>query len=642
MSLSYLPALATEMLLIVLSREPQIPQPFPYTAFWGIALLLLVGIGYMVLWLNARRVKDLLQYSAQFSVFWETMSSSANDEEARIYAACKSLTERVYAWLRLHWGLVAIMLIAIPMVTYNLTYEPFWQDELTSYYAAKGILRTGLPDLLSGFLYPKAELYSYLLAFTIAIFGDHPAVLRMPAAVELLVSLPIFYYTSCYFFDRRIALFATAMLSLSPLALAWGRQMRMYEQAQFMVIIVVYLLYRALREANRPRLIYLAVGTLVLTYLSHEEVFIMFPAIVLCVLLVSFMESREEREKQKGIKRYLPPMLLQKHWWIAAIIGGSLIAAQLLITKVTHPPILGTDDSQQPMIQVSTENVLFYFKVLFLPAAVNPTQPWIPLNAALSLLGLIWGIRRRDSREMYLGLLFWVSLTTLAVLFTLTADRYIVPILPLMYLGGAAAFIKGLRIMWRYVSTPLAPEHRNLPDAPRAKAFSSLSMQVMMTFASTLLCVSILILPMMPFNNLFISRVIGFSFHRHYPDYDAVGQYMQQHMRPGDIVICVSPAVSVRYYVPHVDYFFSLDRAIYLFEVDGRITDTPTGSTPILSQSDFQSVLAGHQRIWIISDNGPYQRHVTGGVQGGGRFLFPPDFHIVFEGYSSAIYARGA
>ena len=137
--------------------------------------------------------------------------------------------------------------------------------------------------------------------------------------------------------------------------------------------------------------------------------------------------------------------------------------------------------------------------------------------------------------------------------------------------------------------------------------------------------------------NLFVSRQAGFLYHRHYPDYDAVGQYMHDHWRKGDIVISVSPAISILYYVGHVNYFFSIDRALYLFERDGRIVDTPTGSIPILSQSDFQAVLASHKRIWIISDNGLYQM----GVTKNGRFTFPPDFHIVFEGYGSAIYLRG-
>ena len=53
MSLAYVPALACEAMLVVLSREPEIPQPFPYTWLWGLVLIMLVGIGYNMLWLNA-------------------------------------------------------------------------------------------------------------------------------------------------------------------------------------------------------------------------------------------------------------------------------------------------------------------------------------------------------------------------------------------------------------------------------------------------------------------------------------------------------------------------------------------------------------------------------------------------------------
>jgi hypothetical protein len=114
---------------------------------------------------------------------------------------------------------------------------------------------------------------------------------------------------------------------------------------------------------------------------------------------------------------------------------------------------------------------------------------------------------------------------------------------------------------------------------------------------------------------------------------------MDANWKPGDVVISISPAISVLYYVKHVDYFFSIDRALYLFERNGTITDTPTGSNPMLNQSDFQAVLSSHQhnRIWIITDNGLYQSAVTKN----GRFIIPPEFHIVFEGYGSAIYVRG-
>jgi hypothetical protein len=148
-----------------------------------------------------------------------------------------------------------------------------------------------------------------------------------------------------------------------------------------------------------------------------------------------------------------------------------------------------------------------------------------------------------------------------------------------------------------------------------------------------------LILPVLPLSNynLFISRQLGILYHRHYPDYDDAGNYLRQHMRPGDVVVAVSPAISIVYYVGRVDYFFSINRALYLFEENGRITDTPTGTTPLLNQSDFQAVLNTHTRIWIISDNSIYQS----GTLKWGRFTFPSDFRIVYEGYGSAVYLRG-
>ena len=105
--------------------------------------------------------------------------------------------------------MVGICLVALPMISYNLGYEPYWQDELTSYFAAKGVLAHGLPVLSSGFLYPKGELYSYLLALSMLIFGDHGAGPRVLSVLEYLVSLPLFYAIGCYFFEKRIALLAT-------------------------------------------------------------------------------------------------------------------------------------------------------------------------------------------------------------------------------------------------------------------------------------------------------------------------------------------------------------------------------------------------------------------------------------------------
>jgi hypothetical protein len=240
---------------------------------------------------------------------------------------------------------------------------------------------------------------------------------------------------------------------------------------------------------------------------------------------------------------------------------------------------------------------------------------------------------------IYCALFLFVSLFTLAVTFSLTSDRYIYPLLPAMYLIGAQILLVGVSSVWRLARALIARRHFARSSRSGAYEPPFFLMRLMLGFSTALVCASVLILPLVPVGNfsLFISRVAGFAYHRHYNDYDAVGQYIHQHWQQGDVVISVSPAISVLYYVGHVDYFFSVNRALYLFEEDSHITDTPTGSIPLFNKSDFQAVLAKHPRIWIITDNGQYQY----GLIKAQHFVFPSDFHIVFEGYGSAIYLRG-
>ena len=146
---------------------------------------------------------------------------------------------------------------------------------------------------------------------------------------------------------------------------------------------------------------------------------------------------------------------------------------------------------------------------------------------------------------------------------------------------------------------------------------------------------------MLPISNfdLFVSRVLGIQYRRHFADYDNVAQYMHDHMHPGDTVISIAPAVITLYEVGKVDDYFSIDRALFLLEHNGQLMETTSGAHPLLNEAEFQNVLAEHNRIWLITDNGGYQ----GGVTRNGRFIFPPpDFHLVYEGYGSGIYFRSS
>jgi 4-amino-4-deoxy-L-arabinose transferase-like glycosyltransferase len=616
MSLAYLPALACEALLILLAREPLRQQPFPYTWFWGLALSMVVAGSYLLLWHNMV-IRQERQGPAP--VLHRDAQPSLKIRPRTI------LNERIRVWLSRHWPLLPLLLLAIPLICYNLAYEPYWQDELSSYYAALGVLSHGLPFFPSGFLYEKAEFYSYVLALWIRLCGDQGGVLRFISALEYLACIPLLYGVGCAFFDRRIALLAAAMLTFSPAALLWGREMRMYQQAQMLTLLVVYIFYIALKR-RRSRYVYLAMLCLALDYLSHEETFIILPALLLCALLMS-----------RNARLRLPAVLYEKRWWCAAIAAGCVIAIQLLLVRVTHPPVLGSDSSQRPFIQFTTDNIPYYIGVLFFPPG---TAPWLTLNSLLATAGCILARRNTNMAAQYCALFLVASCVTLVLTFTMRADRYIYPVLPLYYLMGSYALWNILRSFWTFahplVVSPARP-YRTKAVADGGYPSPPLSMRMSAIAIVGILCTAVLIAPVLPLANynLFISRITGIPYHRHYPDYDAVGQYMHQHWRKGDIVIAVAPESSVLYYVGHVDYFFSVNRALFLLERDGHIIDTSVGARALLDQSDFDAVLAAHARVWIISDAGTYQAQVAR------RFVFPADFHVVFEGFASAVYFRG-
>jgi len=640
-SLMYVPTLAFEGLLLALSRESQMPRPFPFTWFWVAILSAIVWCTALLLWLNtAARYRQrmyggvestALLSGVRFASVQEGLHELYKTTSEKVLVGQGGKVDRILRWLRQNWALVALVLIAIPLSCYNLAYEPYWQDELSSYYASRGILAQGLPFFPSGFLYPKSELYSYMLALWTTIFGQADGIPRAISVVEYLVSLPLIYIVGTYFFNKRIALLATAMLAFSPTSLVWSRQMRMYEQEQLMTLLTVFLFYVAIQKRNKVYLVYAAALSLVLTYLSHEEVFIALPGLLLAILVASW-----------DGKHFLPSVMYQKQWWYAAIFCGVIIGAQLLVVRYSHPPVLGTDSSERPQVGFTTDNIPFYLNLLFLPGNLgNGAYPWITLNSILATLGCFWAIRSTDMRAKYCAVFLIASVLTIVLVFTATADRYVYAILPVYYLIGSYALLRMLLVVWDFARPYVMQQKRRESTSGEATASSvgHLSWPMKLALRTTVLivCASVLVLPILPLSgyNLFVSKLAGFAYHRHYADYDATAAYMKTHLQKDDIVISIAPPNCTLFYVGKVDYFFSMDRALFLIEKNGSIVETASNAKAMLNQDDFQTVLASHSRIWIISDNGPYQASVLK------RFTFPQDFHMVYEGYGSAVYYRG-
>jgi uncharacterized membrane protein len=641
-SLVFIPPLACEGLLIVLSAEPLFPSF--YTWHWGLLLLLLLMTCYAGLRYVLHRPTQHFHWHAQpmnaiQSVMRATSVSMHSVHARKTFATFiltpftvllryklsfgRNLPRSVVERLRRHWPLAVLLLVVLPFVSYGLSYEPYWQDELSSYYAAQGILAHALPFFPSGFLYEKAELFSYLLAFWQWSLGAPSS--RLLSVLGYLISLPLLYYAGCYLFERRCALLATTMLAFSPSALLWSRQVRMYELAQVLLLLTLLLLCRALEQQQRRRSIYLAMSCMLVMYLCHEETFIALPGFLIAVCVCSYT-----------VQRFFPTVCYRKHWWWSALFVGAGIVLQLWLTRMTHPPVLGTDSSQRPMIQFTFDNIPYYLHVLLFPMATNRVAlPDITLNTLLAFGGTYLALRGKQVRARFCALFWFCALISLMVLFTMRAERYLYPLLPVYYLLGASMLLSIFSTFWRFFCTLSLP-----PGGLSRKQLSTGSKlhlwQRVAGMTASVVFACLLLVPLLPLSNanILLSRIAGIAYHHHYPDYNVAGQYVRAHWRSGDVLICVAPDFSVFYYANHADYFLSIDRALFLLERDGHIIDTSMGAHALLQEADLLAVLANHNRIWIVSDNGVYQ------AQAAKRFAFPSDVHLVFEGYGSAVYLR--
>ena len=565
------------ILLLGLKLEPLVPRPFPYTLPWLLALVALPVATYATMLIRPRAVPvvtDLLSHQP---------------DRLRI--------ARVVRAGAVPMALIALVCLGAYMVTYQLAYESFWQDELSSIYAAIGVLQSGVPHLASGFIYTKAELFSYFLAGFMAIFGQESAGPRVLSVVEYLVSLPVTFLVGRYFFGKKVGLLAAALVVFSPLALIWARSARMYQQSELAVLIVMYLLYRACQPASRPRYIYLSMAAVVAMYLSHEESFIFLPA----VILYFFATQRLS-------------WIRNVHWWTAGLGAASIILAQLLLAAITHPPILGNDATQRPMVDWTPENFDFYMPLLLDGGRVMAHAFQFGWTSLLAIIVCVAALFSRERPLRFVSLFFAVPLLVLIFFFSLNADRYLYPLFP------ALAFLAAVGVVRTAEAVGRAARRLDLP------AFSR---RLIVTGFATLAVVAVLQSQVTPLTwfGLAASRTLGLDYRHRYPDYQAAGTFIRAHWQPGDVLITVAPSIEGIYYAEQPDYMIYQGKALYLYEKNNHIIDTLGGSEALLNGRDLAAALSKAHRTWLLSTS--YYRSTL-----------PRGFRPVFEGQQTLVFFR--
>ena len=483
-------------------------------------------------------------------------------------------------WLRTHWYALAITVTGVGWAyvqSFHVTFNPLWQDELSSLAASQGMRAHIIPEWPSGFLYWKSELFSALIAVIGGLVHDNVSVLRDVSVVWFGATILLvgFKLMPLVLPGRRVyQLVATVVFATAPFEMGHALDIRMYQMLQCVVVLVALLLRKALLEPSTKRVAWLMVAVVAM-YFTHEESF----GVLLIIPLALFCYSGLQWTRNW-------------RWWAFGGAAIAVICVQLALAKFTHPPYFGIDPSGGPLVQWSPQP-FYYFENFFF---ANPTYgASITVVSSLAVVGTIVGIWRKEAIRLYLAA-FWLVPTAVVSLVLLTKDtRYVFLCLPFVFALAACGTVDIIDAI------------RHIVGAVRG---STRLRRTLVELLAALSVVAIMLSLIGGLNDY--GTWTGSAFHANithrWLDYPTAVAYVKAHEKPGDIVIADSSAPNLvgyslgrapNYWIPP----HRTETLLYVFEKHDRPVDTQYGIPVLMNAQTFLSALDSSTRAWIVGDS---------------------------------------
>lgn len=457
-------------------------------------------------------------------------------------------------------ALLLILSLGFYLRMNNLGLEDLQADENVSFDAARGILRTGLPEAVSGVLYTRSPLYHYLLAGWIWVFGDTVEGARSFSVLAGVATIGVVYHVSRLFgASRALALIIALWIATEPWQITVSRNIRFYQQMQFFGLLGFALFLKGyVLERNRSAR-YWFFAAITAATLSQEVFVIFFPAFCIAGFV------------------YYRPFKLREDWKL--ILGGIVVLTitivdMLIFQILCLTPHVGIATTSGSILQLHTLNITASAQTFF--------SGTLRSNFLLTVAFFVCIIfkPKNVSSAVGVGYIFvFVTILVVTVLVVQIANRYLFALMPIFIITT----IIGLRNAVLYWSERLLPgkENRGLRSRWSALVFLLLvgtgigGSEIWRTFGS--------------YNDLTIIQ--------HETGY----KYIRDNMQAGDVVVSVSP-MSGAIILGGIDYY--LMEQIYFDEIyvttDTGIVDRWAGGKLVTNSDRLNDVFLAHERVWIM------------------------------------------
>ncbi|HEX8974490.1 MAG TPA: glycosyltransferase family 39 protein [Patescibacteria group bacterium] len=207
----------------------------------------------------------------------------------------KNIIAKIEAWHLERFVLQAILLLAIAIRFTGLVRRDFWYDEAFTGVAVKesfsNMLNMIINDVHPPLYYLVLKIFAYF--FNYSVFG-----IRLFSAIFGVLAVWAIYLVAKEMFGRKAALWASFVTTVSPFAIQYSQEARMYSMLVFLILMATYFFMRALRTGERK--FFLLWGLFMgLSMMTHYMGIIFSVTYFAAYLIWAYFENRHHYEGKK-------------------------------------------------------------------------------------------------------------------------------------------------------------------------------------------------------------------------------------------------------------------------------------------------------------------------------------------------------
>jgi len=485
-------------------------------------------------------------------------------------------------------ALLALVIVAFVIRVSGLMTFPLDHDEVFIRNCTHGILERGFPsEEIHGLLY-RMTTYEFLPwpEFVCAMLtGWQDWSLRVPSLVFATLTTGLIGLFGSHWFDRRTGLLAAALYTFIAWDVDWSRHCFHLQQTQFFALLCFYAFYRSIVNGGGVDRRYFPAACVLFctTYLTWEGSGFILPAFVIVLIVMHPTDWI---------------WLRQFHFWVGFIFVSCVVVIQLTDRAITLPPYLalgfglGDITGPSPFFLDPDSDIYFYItRIFFNEAHVLPL--------ILVLLGLVLYWNHKPTR--YILVLFFSLIIFYSGFLPVYSIRYWYYYQPLLLLGGCGVVIRF------YDRVASLAQQAVVSWAGLWARVSVAAVILMMFLAASEIGIKIYRLTYLVESE---SAEFFLFYHDGYFDYQAPSLFINDHFKPGDEVISLTPHTFM-HFTGKFAYGFNpllVKRMFYVSQLNppGQLlrsgyADRYSGTPDLRNMLELQDVLLNHRRIWIMA-----------------------------------------